>query len=113
MNAIHTNWTKSEAELYLKLYTSQADPVSARVHRKLFAPEMDKASYRRVYYEFSKDNDYLCLQKICHNIKKFAYSDHELTGLLAKTQLLFDANRNAKITNRIRMRAMQRLFCTN
>lgn len=110
MKAKNTNWSKNEAEVYLKLFAGSSLNITTKEKMKLFASGMNKNRFRELHTEFSFDNDYECIQKILYNIKKYGYTKPELFSLIQKIKMLFIQNSRYKSSDMIRLLSLKRLI---
>ncbi len=94
MNAIQTNWTKEELEIYLLIYCANADFTESKTEDNYIQSKAKHVSFDKIHAEFEKDNDYIRIQKIQHALQRHGYSQKEKEKLLQEMKEVFLADEN-------------------
>jgi hypothetical protein len=113
MQLINSNWTKSESELYLKLFIGQSNISPSREMKDLYASDMKFESFRRICKEFSKDNDFQCLTKLLSIFNTINYSELELKSTILKIKRFLKSIQGCKQMDNARLMMVNRLVLAN
>ncbi|MCH4821877.1 hypothetical protein ML462_01725 [Gramella lutea] len=81
MSSEEQNWTKTELQIYILLLCANADSNETEEEINLIKSKTDKATFEKMYKEFSGDTEEESLEKIQDNLAVHEYSHKELTEL--------------------------------
>ncbi len=92
MEDLQTQWTKKEFEAYVLLYCSYADLKETAEETHYIEEKIKHLDVERIRHEFEQDNDFQSNQKIQSTLRRFKYSEQELSNLLTEIKELFLAD---------------------
>ena len=81
MNSQQKHWTKAELQIYILLLCANADSVETEEEIALIKSKTDKATFEKMYQEFSGDSEEDSLEKIQDNLALHEYSHKEIAEL--------------------------------
>lgn len=81
MNSQQEHWTKAELQIYILLLCANADSVETEEEIALIRSKTDKATFEKMYQEFSGDSEEDSLEKIQDNLALHEYSHKEIAEL--------------------------------
>jgi len=91
-------WTKTELHLYIFLLCANADSDESEDELELIKSKSNKATFDKMYKEFSEDSEDERFEKIEEAIQQFHYSNMELIQLRKEMNEVF--HRDNKFTLR-------------
>jgi disulfide oxidoreductase YuzD len=74
-------WSKAEMQVYVLLLCANADCKETTEELEVIKSKTDKATFEKMYAEFSGDSEEESLQKIQENLVSHEYSHKELVEL--------------------------------
>ncbi len=78
MKSETNKWTKTELQTYILLLCANADSDESKKEIKLIKSKVEKKTFKKIYKEFSNDEEDERLEKIDNNIHLHEYSHTEL-----------------------------------
>lgn len=81
MKSEQQHWTKAELQIYILFLCANADSKMTEEEIELIKSKTDKATFEKIYQEFSGDTEEESLEKIQDNLALHEYSHKELSEL--------------------------------
>lgn len=113
MNDFQTSWTHNELKAYMLLYAAHADFEITSEEKDYIKSRVGIEKFTHIRREFEQDNDYQRIQKIQSTIKRFDYSDAEISKLFHSMNNLFLADGEMDIKEINIIRGFRRLLKGN
>jgi len=84
-----TDWSKEEFIAYLLLYAARAHYLETSQEKEIIHSKLIQESYKKIFRELEKDNDFQSLEKILSNVKKYNYTKSNVDLLIREIKMLF------------------------
>jgi len=88
------NWNYDEFKTYLLLEASHGDMVFTSDEQEQLTKNLNPATYKKMYAEFSEDTDYERIQKIMDGSKVHCDTSDKRLELIDKVKEIFAADGN-------------------
>ncbi|WP_323788552.1 hypothetical protein [Psychroserpens sp.] len=89
MTSKNKHWTKKELQVYILLHCANADAEITESEIKLIRSKVDSETFKKIFKEFSNDNEDERFEKIDDNIQQHEYNNMELSKFRKEVQDLF------------------------
>ena len=87
---METNWTKKDLLAYLLIYCMRVDCKEQETEVDYIRTRVGDEVYSKAYAEFSKDNDYISIQKIQNSYKSLSLDLSEKDNVINDIKEIFE-----------------------
>ena len=108
MNTI--DWTRDELVAYILLFAANSDFKEDPKEKEMILSLVDKKTFQEIHDEFDSDNDYRSIKKITISLEQHNYSNDDVDALLEDIEVLFYADDDFSINEKIMLKFLQRLL---
>jgi hypothetical protein len=89
METKHTNWTKTELQVYILLLCANADGKETKEELNMIKAKVPKETFEKIYAEFQEDSEEQRLRKIDRNVQNHKYTNMQLIDFRREVYEIF------------------------
>lgn len=105
-----SQWSKEELKIYILMLCAKIDNVESKEEINLIKSKVDVKIFKKIYKEFSKDDEDTCFEKIEDVIGRHEYSHNEINELKTEVLEIFNSDRNFQNQERYLLRVLDNIL---